>query len=297
VFVLSICLQSAYCYATLNVVVKVSEGLVLGADSRSTYQNVKGAYRSASDQAQKIFQLSKNVGCLVRGEAFFKEWTVGGFISSYRSECDLTDDISQHFDTIMTSFDRFVRANLSVSDSIGTDVIVAGYDLDGRARIAEYSLRNRRSFPHLVNERVGLVFKGQRELIDRLLNGVYDYEEVSAVQKKILGRALREIIGDTLTCHRDSVLLNSVYNRYSKEFLDMLPYQPSGTKAIVLTDKMYLQDAIEYARFLIRTTIDFQRFTDGTNSDKGSIPGVGGDIDIAVVTPTGFEWISRKSLR
>jgi hypothetical protein len=51
-----------------------------------------------------------------------------------------------------------------------------------------------------------------------------------------------------------------------------------------------LQDAIDYAEFLIRTTIDHQRFSQ-------TIPNVGGDIDIALVTPfDGFRWIRQKPI-
>ena len=51
-----------------------------------------------------------------------------------------------------------------------------------------------------------------------------------------------------------------------------------------------LQDAIDYAEFLIRTTIAHQRFSQ-------TIPNVGGDIDIALVTPfNGFQWIRQKDL-
>lgn len=51
---------------------------------------------------------------------------------------------------------------------------------------------------------------------------------------------------------------------------------------------MTLQDAIDYAIFLIRTTIDYQRFAT-------MVPTVGGDIDVAIITHHGgFEWIQQK---
>ena len=51
-----------------------------------------------------------------------------------------------------------------------------------------------------------------------------------------------------------------------------------------------LQDAIDYARFLIRTTADYQRFS-------GKWQTVGGDIDIALITNrNGFQWIAQKPL-
>ncbi len=51
-----------------------------------------------------------------------------------------------------------------------------------------------------------------------------------------------------------------------------------------------LQDAIDFAKFLIKTTADFQRFS-------GNLPTVGGDIDIALITNRhGFRWIAQKEL-
>ena len=51
-----------------------------------------------------------------------------------------------------------------------------------------------------------------------------------------------------------------------------------------------LQDAIDYAEFLIQTTILHQRFS-------RTIPNVGGDIDVALVTPLNkFQWIRQKPL-
>jgi hypothetical protein len=51
-----------------------------------------------------------------------------------------------------------------------------------------------------------------------------------------------------------------------------------------------LQDAIDYVKFLIKTTGDFQRFS-------GNLPTVGGDIDVALITNKhGFRWIAQKEL-
>lgn len=51
-----------------------------------------------------------------------------------------------------------------------------------------------------------------------------------------------------------------------------------------------LQDAIEYAKFMIHTTAQYQQFAN-------TIPNVGGDIDIGLTTPfDGFKWIQQKPL-
>jgi hypothetical protein len=51
-----------------------------------------------------------------------------------------------------------------------------------------------------------------------------------------------------------------------------------------------LQDALDYAEFLIQTTAEFQRFTN-------MLPTVGGETDIGLITPySGFLWIKQKEL-
>ena len=53
---------------------------------------------------------------------------------------------------------------------------------------------------------------------------------------------------------------------------------------------MSLQDAVDLCEFFIDTTAIFQRFTN-------RIPTVGGDVDVALITPFhGFQWLRRKSL-
>src|SRR5207245_973082 len=61
---------------------------------------------------------------------------------------------------------------------------------------------------------------------------------------------------------------------------------------------MNLQDAVDFAAFAIRTTIDVQRLTHGTFGLPGSFPGVGGPIEIAAVTAIdGFRWVQRTDLQ
>lgn len=60
--------------------------------------------------------------------------------------------------------------------------------------------------------------------------------------------------------------------------------------SIPFIDAFSLQDAIEYVEFLIKTTALHQRFS-------RKIPSVGGEIDIASVTPfDGFQWVRQKKL-
>lgn len=64
----------------------------------------------------------------------------------------------------------------------------------------------------------------------------------------------------------------------------------SDPSTMPLISGFSLQNAIEYAEFLITTTAGHQRFST-------RMPTVGGDIDIAVVTPIdGFVWVKQKEL-
>jgi hypothetical protein len=61
-------------------------------------------------------------------------------------------------------------------------------------------------------------------------------------------------------------------------------------KPPILWDAMALQDAIDFALYAIRTTIDTIRF-------QARLKNVGGPIDVLVVTPDGAKWIQRKELK
>lgn len=64
----------------------------------------------------------------------------------------------------------------------------------------------------------------------------------------------------------------------------------ANPQSLPLIEHFSLQDAIAYGRFLIRTTALHQQFS-------RAIPSVGGDIDLAVITPfDGFTWIKQKPL-
>jgi hypothetical protein len=60
--------------------------------------------------------------------------------------------------------------------------------------------------------------------------------------------------------------------------------------SLPLFTAMPLQDAVDYAVHLIRSTIDTMRF-------EPRFPSVGGPIDVLVVTPEGIRWVQRKELR
>jgi len=61
----------------------------------------------------------------------------------------------------------------------------------------------------------------------------------------------------------------------------------SGFQYPVIFPAMPLQDAIDFASFLVELCIWRNRFVIGA-------PQVGGNVDVAVITHDGFDWVSRK---
>ena len=74
--------------------------------------------------------------------------------------------------------------------------------------------------------------------------------------------------------------------------------QLGNLEYVIQWGTMTLQDAIDFCTLMIQTTSAIQRFSDGIAADPGGMPGVGGLVDVAVITPgKGFIWVSRKKLK
>lgn len=88
-------------------------------------------------------------------------------------------------------------------------------------------------------------------------------------------KSVAQITNSTAFCTGDPTVVNLLW--------------PGGNLTANVT-AFSLQDAIDYAKFLIRTTADYQRFS-------GKWQTVGGETDIALITNrNGFQWIAQKPL-
>lgn len=109
---------------------------------------------------------------------------------------------------------------------------------------------------------------------------IYDVTEPKTIEV-LVGKEVRyqdiENLGCTVSGSQE--IVQAIWGLYETHPYSLPPYQVFS-----------LQDAIDYAEFLIRTTIAHQRFAQIP-------PTVGGDIDIGLVTPfDGFRWIRQKPL-
>jgi len=86
--------------------------------------------------------------------------------------------------------------------------------------------------------------------------------------------------GETLTLTR--LLQNVALKGHDGKYAD-LPFES------VLWEYFTLQDAVDFARFAVETTINTMRF-------KNVVETVGGGIDILVITPTEIQWLQKENL-
>jgi 20S proteasome alpha/beta subunit len=257
---------------TIAINIAVPEGLVFAADSRQTYTNARSDVRVSSDNAQKLFQLGPRHAAVTYGWAFLCNRNIHSHVNDFKSTIspDLkTEDLAVALAKYLT-----VQYNAHIEkeyDSAVDDknyalaLLVGGYnpgDKDGQV----YEIYVPGDEAHLVQStdaKVGAAWRGHTLVIGRLLKG-YDPR-------------LREVEG------------------FDKEMTKGIDTGPLD----YLVDywSMTMQDAIDMATFLVHTTIEMQRFSDGVRMSPGVSANCGGAIDVAVIEPdNGFSWIQHKTL-
>ncbi|RLB03480.1 MAG: hypothetical protein DRG83_06955 [Deltaproteobacteria bacterium] len=297
------------------------EGIVLAADSRQSYRNRKGMARIGSDNASKLFQLNLRVGVGVAGLAFLPEEgvpkNISKFIEEFKRESDVEElDVKDVAEKLYCLFDKKynwrqelqelpekVKTDLqrqgcevfelkkeqyvvkfcfkdpqgNVRDGVaGVDMIkflVAGYNKDGSHEVyicyIPGEIRKKRDSKDKGKE-YGADWIGQIDVVSRIVLGF----DGRIANIKFVKEAIQ----------RDG---QAEVNK-----------QLSSLEYVIQWGTMTLQDAIDFCTLMIQTTSAIQRFSDGIAADPGDIPGVGGPVDVAVITPDkGFVWVSKKKLK
>ena len=152
-------------------------------------------------------------------------------------------------------------------------LLVAGYNKDGSYEVYHCHIPGevqKRNNSKEKGREYGASWIGQTDVISRIVLG-YD-------------NRIRNI-----------KFINEAAAKISQEEINK---QLRNLEYIIQWGTMALQDAIDFCILMIQTTSAIQRFSDGIVADPGNIPGVGGPIDVAIITPDkGFVWINRKKLK
>lgn len=145
----------------------------------------------------------------------------------------------------------------------------------------------------LIDDAAQLIGKRLHELFLKTTPGAaVDWKGKVAIQLQVVGydknepkRRIVQIGADLAVLNKDAEAISVVGEKSVANAL-----YTNNPEATLQAANFSLQDAVDFAAFLIRTTSDFQRFSD-------NIPTVGGEIDIAFTTPfDGFKWIQQKAL-
>lgn len=259
---------------TIVVGVASPDGIVLAADSRTS--NIDGdRHRIASDSAQKLFPIRGGVAVATYGMAFLGEKTIAGVMDEFVAQLDgqQEHDAEAIASELATFFNlRFAAAFPGLDQSTLTGFplgfLVVGYDSDGIARVREVSIPGAVVTVEILGPgteistaRLGVLWRGETDVVRRLVKGV-DWDA--------LGRA-----GVTVPDPLAPQLLQLEYRL-------LLP--------------ITVRDAVDFAAFLIGTTIEMQRFSDGIGLAPGSHITCGGAFRALSVTRAGVEWITDKPL-
>ena len=259
---------------SLAVVVKGPEGLVLAADTRITVS----AQRKGDavplvvnyDNATKVLGFSEPhgwVGAVTYGDALIGTRTAHSVVPELELEMRRERCTVLEYAQFLSEFyrTRWERAGLpSKTPGDGMSFVVGGYDeespygavfLFNIPHAPEPAPRNENGF--------GVTWGGQLEITSRIMHG-YDPGLFP-----LIGKHLN--ISDTdIRVLQDSITPNFEY---------AIPYEV-----------LLLQDCVDLAIFLIRTTITAQNLAI-------RLRGVGGAIEVATVTRTGgLKWLQRKEL-
>lgn len=305
---------------TLAISTLTSSGIVLTADSRQTYRNQAGAVRIGSDSASKLFKLTEACGVAISGPAFLVENNllkeVGFFVERFAETEDLAalsireiaDKLNKYLGSIFTA-DVNKKLDALKKHVEGDVNKVEGKELQFAAVI-----ENR--LPYSYKDKDGKTVSKEWwiDAIQLLVAGI-DSDRI--------GRAYSVAVPKGITADRDTQqcgamwmgqtdVLMRIVKGYAPEInqIDLIKDARSVDSAnvdaqlnkleyIINWGTITLQDAVDFCVLMTRTTENIQRFSDGTFMTPGAgITGVGGEIDVAVITPArGFAWLKQKKLK
>ncbi|MFA5270365.1 MAG: hypothetical protein WC400_02035 [Patescibacteria group bacterium] len=305
---------------SLAINIATPEGIVMAADSRQSYRNQKGASRVGSDSASKLFLLNPRVGLAITGLAFIPEDGMAKNVSNFINEFCQSNDLdalslreiadgihklfSQKLDSEKRLEDiekdgrtRFIKQGLEIVSVVrdsarvkftlkdsktgvvqeavgvaeGVVIMVCGYDKDGSHAVYNISVpgevvQHRNSLQK--GKEYGANWLGQFDVVARIIKG-WDGRILSV---GFVQEAVKQI-GQANIEHQ----------------LNQLEYS-------INWGAMTLQDAVDFSILAVKTTEAVQKFSDGILANPGDIPGVGGPVDVLVLTAKEAFWVSKKKI-
>lgn len=306
---------------SLAINTTTSEGIVLAADSRQSYRNRKGMARIGSDNASKLFQINKRVGVAVTGLAFLPEddvpKNISKFVEQFKRETDVEDlnvrDVAEKLHYLFDKKYNWQKRLDKLPEEIKKDLIKQGcevlnikkekYAIRFQFKDPQGNVKNGVAGVDSINLLVaGYNKSGTHEVYVCNIPGEIQKKRDSTAKGKEYGAGwigqadvVQRIVLGYDGRIRNIKFVQESMTKYGEEEINK---QLRNLEYAIQYGTMTLQDAIDFSTLIIQTTSAIQRFSDGITADPGDIPGVGGPVDVAVITPDkGFVWISKKNLK
>jgi len=297
------------------------EGIVLAADSRQSFRNRKGMARIGSDNASKLFQLNKRIGVAVTGLAFLPEGgimkNISKFIEEFRRKTDVEKlDVKDAAEKLHYLFNKKynwqerldklpekIREDLQRQGCEVAEIKKEQYAVKFSFKDPKGNLKNGVAGVDVINFLVaGYNKDGSHEVYTCYIPGEIQKKRDSKEKGKEYGASW---IGQIDVVSRivlgwdgrigNIKFVNEAAKNYGQEEINR---QLRNLEYVIQWGTMTLQDAIDFCVLMVQTTSAIQRFSDGIAADPGDMPGVGGAVDVAVITPDkGFVWINKKKLK
>lgn len=266
---------------SLIVSIRTGEGIVMASDSRMTTTIVRpmGATKNFvgahfSDTTYKTFMLDNRIGVSTCGDAFVKGRAVAGWMQVFEAS---------HFDSkcnVLTCAQRLANFFGGIQPESEIIFHVCGYqEAEGTLQPVTYRLSVRAGGAITLppaDTGYGARWDGQKETLTRILKSCYVIPESGTVR-----------LGDVTTTVTKEDGTNSKI--IHKDVLGM----PSNTLHFPDTNIDFtvftLQDAVDFAIYAIKTTIETIRF-------KSEPLTVAEPIDVLVITPDKAKWLRHKEL-
>jgi hypothetical protein len=271
------------------IVVKVSEGLVLAADSAATLTGrilqpdgvTQDAVLQIFNNAKKLLQIGSDfpIGVLTWGQAFIGPRTIESLVSEWQ--------YTEGWESIESFRKRFPDKKYTVENCAK----------DLHRHLAVKHKEEFGSLPPNEQPGLGIVVAGYSELgfFPEVWRFVLPYDVIITNSrpdidgKPDFGASWFGIVEPIIRLHygRDERAIGIISEKYNipvaelNEILAPLQYQ-------IPFAQMPLQDAIDYANYMINLVIGRFRFVIGPEL-------CGGKVDLAAITQREFTWISRKT--
>jgi hypothetical protein len=271
---------------SLGIAIKGPEGVVLAADSRVTMftqlQIAPGqplmVIPSTFDHATKLLRIrdekQNHVAAITFGAGAIgltAPRTARSYMPEFEAKLHGAERMTVHaFAKALSDFfgERWTESGMPVNQGPQNDMFfyVGGYDgVEPYGKVIGFSIPSSPEPTYAIQDgQFGAAWGGQREITDRLIQG-FDPRIPSFV----------EDILAIPPAQRNTTALN---DQIKGKVGAAIPWQ-----------FLPLQDCVDLAIFLVRTTIAYQRFTVG-------IRGVGGATDVATITRDGVIDVQTKQI-